>query len=672
MRNLYLLLLLPVLAIPRAAAETPSANSFNVSSLDRKADPCEDFYQFACGGWLSKNPIPADQSDWGRFHELAERNRALLRGILEKASDASAQRSGDDRKLGDYYASCMDEKAADALGVSPLRQDLADIAAMKDSRDVSAEIARLFSKGVSSIFHFGSTQDFKDATSVIAEVDQGGLGLPDKDYYLRTDAASAELRAKYLDHAKKVFALAGYDEAASSAAAAAVMRFEKGLAEISMDKVDRRNPEKTYHKMSAPEFFALAPDMDWTGFFSAVGAPEIKTINAASPEFLKRACALIKTADLQDWKTFLSWRLLNSRAEMLSKDFVDEDFNFYGKTLSGAKELRPRWKRCADYSDDALGDLLGKRFVEQAFSPKAKASALEMVRNLETALALDIDNQDWMAAKTRGLAKVKLAAIENKIGYPDKWRDYSKLEVTRGDWLGDYTRARVFESRRQLAKIGKPLDRTDWDMSPPTVNAYYDPAMNNINFPAGILQPPFFDADLDPAVNYGAIGGVIGHEMTHGFDDEGRKFDDKGNMNDWWTAEDAKEYETRSECFVKEYSSFTVAGGVPVNGKLTLGENTADNGGLRLALMALNDSSVAKPEKPIDGFTQEQRLFLGWAQVWCTNYTDASLRLQVLSDPHSPAINRVNGVMSNMPEFSGAFSCHKGQKMVSDKPCRLW
>ena len=672
MRNLSFLLLLPLMVPSYAAGEKPAAGSFNVSSLDRKADPCEDFYQFACGGWLAKNPIPPDQSDWGRFNELAERNRALLRGILEKAADKSAKNPEEDAKLGAYYASCMDEKTVNALGAAPLKQDLADINAMKDSRDISAEIARLYSNGLTSLFHFGSVQDSKDATSVIAEVDQGGLGLPDRDYYLRTDAGSAEMRAKYLDHMKKLFALAGYDEAASSAAANAAMRFETALAEFSMDKVERRDPEKTYHKASVQELYALAPGMDWGGFFRAAGAPRIVSINLASPEFLKQACALIKTGRLEDWKTYLSWKLLNSRAELLSQDFVDEDFYFYGKTLSGARELHPRWKRCVAQTDDGMGDMLGRRFVEQAFSAKAKASALEMVANIEKALLRDINGQDWMAAKTRELAAQKLAAIENKIGYPDKWRDYSGLVVIPGDWMGNFIRAKVFETRRQLAKIGKPLDRGDWDMSAPTVNAYYDPSMNSINFPAGILQPPFFDADMDPAMNYGGIGGVIAHEMTHGFDDEGRKFDAKGNMADWWTASDAKEFDARSSCFVNEYSSFTVAGNLPVNGRLTLGENTADNGGLRLALMALSDNSVIKPEKPVDGFTQEQRVFLGWAQVWCNNYTEASLRLQVLTDPHPPAENRVNGVMVNMPEFSRAFSCRKGQAMTSENPCHVW
>lgn len=669
MKTLSFLILLPLCIAQCAAAGT---GGFSVSALDRAVDPCTDFYRFACGSWLAQNPVPADQSTWGRFHELAERNRVILRGILEKAAEPSAARTADEAKLGDYYASCMDEKAAENLGYAPLKGYLADIAAIKDADGVSKEIVRLYADGISSFFRFGSTQDYKDATRYIAEADQGGLGLPEKDYYLRTDAASAEMRAKYAAHVRNLFALTGYSAEASSAAAVSVLRFETGLAKVSMGKVDRRDPARTYHKITVAELRALVPGLDWDAFFAAAGAPVIKELNAASYDYLKNAGAMLGTVPVESWKTYLAWRVINSRASLLSKAFVDEDFDFYGRTLRGAKELRPRWKRCADQADAGLGDLLGKGFVAAAFSPAAKTAAIEMVRNIEGAMSADITGQPWMAEKTKGLGQVKLSAIENKMGYPDKWRDYSGLAVVRSDWFGNNMRADVFDNRRQLDKINRPADRTDWDMSAPTVNAYYDPGMNTINFPAGILQPPFFDAALDPAVNYGGIGGVIGHELTHGFDDQGRKFDAKGNMNDWWTEADGKEFEQKSECFVNEYSSFTVAGGLPVNGKLTLGENTADNGGLRLALMALNGDLVKKPAEPIDGFSQTQRLFLGWAQVWCTNYTDASLRLQVQTDPHSPAETRVNGVVRNMPEFAAAYGCSKGKPMAPEAPCRLW
>lgn len=667
-----MLLLIPVLSAVCAAADNPGPNGFSTASMDTKVSPCDDFYKYACGGWLANNPVPADQPSWGRFNELAERNRALLRDILEKASEPSAKRSPGERKLGEFYSSCMDEKAVDALGDAPIKGYLDAIAALKTNGQLPGEISKLFSEGIPTFFGLTSTQDYKDATSVIADLDQGGLGLPEKDYYLRTDAASAEMREKYKAHVRKMFSLAGYDAAASSAAAVTVMRFETALAEASMGKVERRVPENTYHKMTRRELSSLAPDMDWAGLFAASGAPGINTINVDSPDFIKKTGEMIKTTPLDDWKVYLNWCVLNQNASLLSKPFVDESFDFYGKTLGGAKELKPRWKRCVRFTDGALGDLLGKRFVETAFSPEAKTAAIEMVKNIEKAMAGDISNQDWMAVKTKELAVKKLAAIENKMGYPDKWRDYSRLEVKKDDWFGNFTRAAVFEMHRQLNKIGKPVDRGDWDMSAPTVNAYYHPTLNTINFPAGILQPPFFDAERDPALNYGGIGGVIGHELTHGFDDQGRKFDGAGNMNEWWTEADAKEYEKRSGCFVNEYSSFTVAGNLPVNGKLTLGENTADNGGLRLALMALNSDSVIKPAKPIDGFTQQQRVFLGWAQVWCENTSDAAIRMQVLTDPHPPSEDRVNGVVINMPEFAKAFGCAKGSPMTTEHPCRLW
>jgi endothelin-converting enzyme/putative endopeptidase len=672
MRNLSILLLIPLLSAVCAAAETPGANGFSTASMDTKVDPCTDFYRYACGGWLAKNPVPADQPSWGRFNELIERNRALLRNILEKASDPAAKRTPDEVKLGEFYSSCMDEKGVEALGASPMKPHLDGIAAMKTSADLPGEISRLFAGGFSTFFSLSSTQDYKDATSVIADLDQAGLGLPEKDYYLRTDASSAEMRDKYLAHMRRMFALAGYDAAASSAAASSVMRFETMLAQASMGKVERRVPENTYHKMTAQELAALAPAIDWAGLFAAAGAPGIRVVNVDSPDFIRKTGEMIKTVPLEDWKNYFAWNVIRQSAPLLSKAFVDENFDFYGRTLGGAKELKPRWKRCVRFTDNALGDLTGKAFVERAFSPAAKTAAIEMVKNIEKALGSDIGGQDWMSPKTRVLAAKKLAAIENKMGYPDKWRNYSGLEVRHGDWFGNSARADLFELHRQLGKIGKPVDRGDWDMTAPTVNAYYHPTLNTINFPAGILQPPFFDAALDPAVNYGAIGGVIAHELTHGFDDQGRKFDGDGNMNEWWTETDAKEYEKRSECFVKEYSSFTVAGNLPVNGKLTLGENTADNGGLRLALMALNGDSVIKPAKPIDGFTQEQRVFLGWAQVWCENTSDAAIRMQVLTDPHPPSENRVNGVVINMPEFAKAFGCAKGSPMTTEHPCRLW
>ena len=663
-----------LLALPAAlcAGEPAKISQLDLSVLDRTADPCVDFYQYACGGWLAKNPVPADQSSWGRFHELAERNRKILLGILDKAAVADAKRDPLDQKIGDFYASCMDESKAESLGSTPLAKDIADINAMASTKDLTLEIAKLHDGGMSSLFHFGSDQDFKDATKVIISFDQGGLGLPDRDYYLKDDAKTTELRGKYLAHITKMFGLLGEDAATSAADAKTVLEFETELAKSSQDKVARRNPDNVYHRMSFEELQKLAPNLDWKAFFAAISLKEDAGINVSSPDFFRRASELLAQYPLSTWKTYMRWHLARGNSTLLSSAFVNENFDFYGKTLSGAKELRPRWKRCADLADDDLGEALGRKYVELTFGKDGKDRTLAMVKNIEAALGEDIKALDWMSPETKKLALKKLDAIENKIGYPEKWRDYSSVEILRGDALGNDRRASSFEFRRDIAKIGKPLDRTEWGMTPPTVNAYYNPSMNNINFPAGILQPPFFDKDLDDAVNYGAIGAVIGHEMTHGFDDQGRRFDGKGNLSDWWTENDAKEFEKRSACLVDQYSQYVATGDVKLNGKLTLGENTADNGGLRMSFMALEAENAGRNIPAIDGFTPEQRLFLGWGQVWCTNQTPEHMRLQALTDPHSLEHARVNGVLQNMADFAKAFSCKQGQPMVSANPCRIW
>ncbi len=663
-----------LLALPAAlcAGEPAKISQLDLSVLDRTADPCVDFYQYACGGWLAKNPVPADQSSWGRFHELAERNRKILLGILDKAAVADAKRDPLDQKIGDFYASCMDESKAESLGSTPLAKDIADINAIASTKDLTLEIAKLHDGGMSSFFRFGSDQDFKDATKVIISFDQGGLGLPDRDYYLKDDAKTTELRGKYLAHITRMFGLLGEDATASAADAKTVLELETELAKSSQDKVARRNPDNVYHRMSFEELQKLAPNLDWKAFFAAISLKEDAGINVASPDFFKRTSELLAQYPLATWKTYMRWHLARGNSTLLSSAFVNENFDFYGKTLSGAKELRPRWKRCADLSDDDLGEALGRKYVELTFGKDGKDRTLAMVKNIEAALGEDIKALDWMSPGTKKLALKKLDAIENKIGYPEKWRDYSSVEILRGDALGNDRRASSFEFRRDIAKIGKPLDRTEWGMTPPTVNAYYNPSMNNINFPAGILQPPFFDKDLDDAVNYGAIGAVIGHEMTHGFDDQGRRFDGKGNLSDWWTENDAKEFEKRSACLVDQYSQYVATSDVKLNGKLTLGENTADNGGLRMSFMALEAENAGKTIPAIDGFTPEQRLFLGWGQVWCTNQTTEHMRLQALTDPHSLEHARVNGVLQNMADFAKAFSCKQGQPMVSANPCRIW
>jgi endothelin-converting enzyme/putative endopeptidase len=662
---------------PRASAKTePEIKpipGFDITALDTDTSPCVDFYQFACGSWLKKNPIPSDRSRWGRFDLLEERNLAILRDILEKAAIKDPKRSAVEQKIGDYYASCMDEGAIEKEGIAPIKAQLDHIAALSDKNSLADQVARLHRIGGNVLFSFGSGQDFKNSNDVIAQADQGGLGLPDRDYYLKQDEDSIQTRKQYVDHVQKMFELLGDSTDRAAAKAQTVMDIESDLAKRSLDLVSRRDPAKIYHKMRREELAAsLNPSFEWTKYFTEVAVPSIENLNVAAPEFFKGMDSLINTSSLEDWKTYLTWHLVHSQAPFLPAKFVNENFNFYGKTLTGAQELRPRWKRCVSYVDGDLGEALGQKYVERTFGVEGKERTLAMVGALESALGKDIRQLDWMTPETKAKAIEKLRTIANKIGYPDKWRDYSMLIIVRGDAIGNSQRGTQFEFHRQLAKIGQPVDRTEWQMTPPTVNAYYESQLNNINFPAGILQPPFFDKSLDDAVNFGAIGAVIGHELTHGFDDEGRKFDPKGNLRDWWTAQDAAEFEKRADCLANEYSQFTVAGNVKLNGKLTLGENTADNGGLRIAYMALLDEIAGKSLPKIDEFTPEQRFFIGHAQSWCENATEEAARLHALTNPHSEPKYRVNGVVQNMPEFQKAFSCSLGQPMVRRSPCRVW
>jgi putative endopeptidase len=665
--------LLCVSAVLGQSSKAPNASPihFDAKAMDTTANPCGDFYQYACGAWIKENPIPADQSRWGRFNELEERNKQALRQILEEAANPAPNRDSTTQKIGDYYAACMDEKAIDARGLAPLQPELDRIAKLSAKSQLTAEIAHLHRIGSAPLFGFSSGQDFKDSTSVIAQLDQGGLGLPDRDYYLKEDARSVELRQKYVMHVQRMFELAGEKPETAKTHAAAVMKIETGLAKASLDRVSRRDPEKIYHLMKKQDLGSLGGGFQWAAYFTGSGAPQFQSVNVAWPDFFKAMDAQIQSVSLDDWKTYLAWHLLHSEVALLPTAFVKESFDFFGKTLSGTQEMRPRWKRCSDFADNELGEALGKKYVERTFGAQGKERTLKMVDALEKALGQDLDKLPWMTAATRKQALVKLKAITNKIGYPDHWRDYSSVAIKRDDPLGNSYRASEFEFERQLDKIGKPLDRLEWGMTPPTVNAYYDPQMNNINFPAGILQPPFYDNNMDDAVNFGGIGMVIGHELTHGFDDEGRQFDAEGNLKDWWTAEDAKEFEQRAACVADEYASMTVIPGVHVNGKLTLGENTADNGGVRIALMALLNT-IGNDAKKIDGFTPEQRFFLSFGQVWCANERDEAVRLQVQTDPHSPPKLRVNGVVQNMPEFQKAFSCKPAQPMVKANACRVW
>jgi putative endopeptidase len=664
-----LLIGLPIAVLAQTAYEPQLGESgVDLGAMDTNVSPCTNFYQYACGNWRAKNPIPPDQSRWARFNELAERNLKIEREILEKAGG---------QKIGDFYAACMDENGIDRQGVEPIKKLLDRIQAIHSKEELATALAELKLIGVNGVFAFYSAPDFKDASVNIANIDQGGISLPDRDYYLKTDQRSLDLRKKYEQHVANMFGLLAkslnttWD---SQAKAQAVLKFETALAEASMDRVLRRDPESRNHPMTTKDLPNLTPNFQWTAFIMDEHAPSFTKVNIGNPDFFKKLTGIFEQTSLDDLRTYLTWHLLLSSANALPQPFVEENFQFFGKTLNGQQEIAPRWKRCVRSTDRALGEALGQKFVEVAFGGPAKAKALQLVGEIEKSMKQDIETATWMSEATKQQAYAKLAAVTNKIGYPEKWRDYSSVVVKPDDYLGNEERAAAFEVRRNLNKIGKPVDKSEWGMTPPTVNAYYSPPQNNINFPAGILQPPFYSPKADEAVNLGAIGVVVGHELTHGFDDQGRKYDGAGNLRDWWTTEDAKHFEARAECVVNEYDNFSPVDGVKLKGKLTLGENAADNGGIHLAYMALMRDLADKtmPDTKLDGFTPAQQFFLGYAQVWCENATDANARVRALTDPHSPGQFRANGVLQNMKEFQQAFGCKENDPMVSVKACRVW
>ncbi len=687
-RTFFLLIFAAAFAVFTHAQSTSQSNAsnepdhFDLKSVDTSADPCTDFYQYACSKWQAANPIPADQGGWSHGAKLALWNQKVLRDILEKAAADTAGRNAIDQKIGDYYGSCMDETSANTKSIGALKPELDQIAALKDKSQLSAEIARIHqmtyslivpgdSGAATAMFGFTSGQDLDDASKVVATADQGGLSLPDRNYYLADDAKSVETRQHFVDHVQKMLQAAGESESQAASDAKVVLNMETALAKASMDIVKRRDPANLNHKLTAQELRALTPHFSWDEYFKIVKPPATAHYLVATPDFYKGVDQLIVSESLDNWKTYLRWHLVHASANLLSDPFVNENFSFYGRQLVGQKEIKPRWRRCVANVDRDLGEALGQAYVARTFGPDSKERMLQMVDGLKKALGTDIQQLDWMTPATKKEALAKLDKIEDKIGYPNNWRDYSSLNIVRGDNLGNAFRSSEFEFNRQLAKIGKPVDRAEWLMTPPTVDAYYDPQLNTINFPAGILQPPFFDKQMPDSVNYGAIGAVIGHELTHGFDDEGRKFDPNGNLRDWWTDQDGKQFDTRAKCVADEYSSFEATPGTHINGNLTLGENTADNGGLRVALMALETALNGKGET-VEGFDPVQQFFVSFGQVWCANVTPQALRLQAQSNPHSTPKYRVNGVVSNMPEFQKAFHCKPGQAMVRENACHVW
>jgi len=641
--------------------------------MDRTADPCVDFYQYSCGGWQKANPIPADQTSWSVYGKLYVDNLGYLKELLQAAA-TEKDRDPVTQKIGDFYAACMDEALVEKLGAKPMQPELASVGALKSTKELASLLANLQVKGISVPFGYGPTQDPDDSDKMIVGIDQGGLGLPDRDYYLKDDAKSKETREHYLQHVQKMFELLGDSPEVAKKNAATVMRMETSLAKASLTRVERRDPYKQKHKMSVPELYKVAPDFDWNAFFADSGVPKFDILNVSWPDFFKDVNAQITSASLDDWKTYLRWHVAHSRAPFLSSTFVNENFEFYRKYLRGASELQPRWKRCVQYTDGDLGEALGQVYVRKTFGPELKASTVQMTQQIEDAMAVRIQQLEWMSPTTKQQALIKLKAIRNKVGYPDKWRDYSSLKILPDDFFGNDVRADEFEVKRQLAKVGKPVDRSEWNMTPPTVNAYYNPQMNDINFPAGVLQPPLYDAKMDAAPNYGNTGSTIGHELTHAFDDQGRQFDAKGNLKDWWTKDDADQFVKHADCVVDQYGQYVIVDDIKINSKLTEGEDVADLGGTILAYVAWKQDTTGSNLQSKDGLTPDQRFFVGFAQWACENQRPENLRVSAMTNPHSPGVYRINGVVVNMPEFGQAFGCKAGQSMVkpSDKVCRVW
>ena len=676
-------------SLSRAANDAmPDLEHFSPDQVDKSLDPCSDFFQYACSKWVKANPIPADQATWGTFNKLAIWNTAAIRNTLEQVSSPDPKRNAVDQKAGDHYASCMDEATINKAGIAPLKPDLDRIAALKNKAQLPELVASLHQivrpanlnfidaqyQGI--LFGIYNGPQFDDAQMNIGVLDQSGMNMPSREFYLNDDEKSKEIRQKYVAHVGRMLELADEPKAQAEADAAAVLVMETALAKAAMDIVVRRDPKNLDHKLTIKEVQALTPSFNWNRYFAAMQTPVAAQYLVLSPDFFRGVEKLIASEPVDHWRAYLRYSLLHLSASSLSQPFVEESFDFYSRTLSGTKEIQPRWRRCSIFADIDLGDAVGQAYVVRYFPPENKERMLELVKAVETALSKEIDAADWMSPETKKKAHIKLAAQVDKIGYPDRWQDYSTVEIKRDDYLGNMQRASRFEIRRRLAEIGKPVNRYHWGMTPPTVNAYEDPQTNTINFPAGILQPPFFDAKLGDAANYGAIGAVIGHEITHGYDDQGRKFDADGNLKDWWTAADSTAYEQRDNCIADEYTQEVPEAGVKQNGKLSLGEDTADNGGIHIAMGGL-ESALKSEGKELDspaegGVTEMQTFFLSYANVWCGELRPEAARTAVLTQGHSLNRYRVNNVVGNMPEFAHAFGCKAGQPMVRGNACRVW
>lgn len=646
------------------------------ADIDRGARACDDFNRYANGGWFARNPIPPAFASWGAFTQLTDRNYLVLRGILESAAtQAGTTKDPATRKLGNLYASCMDSSAVETLGATPLQSWMQKIDAISSSAELARTIASFSMAGVGvSPFGFAAGQDLKNTTRVILNAGQGGLSLPDRDYYIKNDSPSVRIRNAYVAHVVKMFELLGDTPEQARAEASRVLSIETALANGSRSRVQLRDPNANYNLMTLAQLREITPAFDWSAYMDGIGMQSPAAVNVRQPGFFKALNDEIRDRPISDWKSYLRWRILDGSASQLSSPFVNQNFSFRGMTLTGARQMQPRWRRCLQVADGVLGDALGQEYLKTQFTPGAKAKMVELVGNLRAAMRDRIMAADWMSPETRKQALAKLTSFNQKIGYPEKWESYSSLEISRAAYLENVIRAGAFGRKRNLAKVGKPVDRSEWGMTVPTVNAYYSPPLNEIVFPAGRLQPPFFHVTYDDAANYGGVGGTIGHELSHGFDDSGRQFDAEGNLRDWWTAEDAKRYSERAGVVERQYADYTVLDSLHVNGKLTLGENLADVVGVSMAYDALQKSLKGKSRRAIDGFTPEQRYFLAYAQARRGHSRPEALRLQIQTDPHSPGQFRVNGPLSNMPEFARAFGCKEGDAMVRAESirARIW